>query len=172
MLTAIVILVLRSHGNWQLHTTWEEETAKLSWQKGVEEKAAPPLTRREKLPLKDNGQRRVGGICIRNNLQQQQGVKPAVDCFSITTGASITMQRHNMTEQTTSSAQRLALGERPQGSKGDVLFNLLLMLFSPNPPERRDTSCHKSHHCKAGGENRAVIGHNSHCDKNSWIYRG
>lgn len=128
--------------------------------------------RREKLPLKDNGQRRVGGICIRNNLQQQQGVKPAVDCFSITTGASITMQRHNMTEQTTSSAQRLALGERPQGSKGDGLFNLLLMLFSPNPPERRDTSCHKSHHCKAGGENRAVIGHNSHCDKNSWIYRG
>lgn len=112
MLKAIVTLVLRSHSNWQLCTTREEETAKLNWQKRVEEKAASPLTRREKLPLKDNGQRRVGGICIRNNLQQQQGVKPVVDCFSINAGASITMQRHNMTEQTVSSAHHIWLWAR------------------------------------------------------------
>lgn len=122
MLNAIVILALRSH-NWQLHTTWEEETAKLSWQKGVEEKAVPPLTRREKLPLKDNGQRKVGGICIRKNLQQQQGVKPAVDCFSINTWASIMMQKHNMTEQTVSSAHHVSLWVRGQRDPEERAFS-------------------------------------------------
>lgn len=63
----------------------------------------------------------------------------------------------------------LALGERPYRSRGGGFFKLLLMLFSPNLPKRRDTSCNKSHHCKAGG---AAIGHNPHSDKNSWIYRG
>ncbi|EOB07687.1 hypothetical protein Anapl_10361 [Anas platyrhynchos] len=61
-------------------------------QKGVEEKAAPPLPRSEELPPKDNGQGRAGGI-RQGQPAAAAGGKAAVLRFSTSTAASLEMRR-------------------------------------------------------------------------------